>query len=408
MKPMAPPAAPALSDATVDVADDRMRLRVLQVFLEADRRHLGGVHSYLKLLKLALDGTQVDSEFAAIGPCDELDWLSPVAYAGRRNDSRLEARYRFLRWCSPALRRYDLVHIHLSSWPLLVAAPGCLRQGIPFVVSPHGMLEPWQSRNLGMFWRLGGLRMAQGLLQKCNALIGTTDKERSHWEALGVRPKGYVAPPALDPDDHVVRGGSSAVDVAGLRLLFVGHLVPVKNLPLLIDAVAQLRKAGIALELRIVGDTGTKHGKELLRQVQVHDLGEVVHFLGALSAAERRREMERAQVFVLPSHAENFSFATAEAMAAGLPVIVTESVALAGSVHQWNCGQVIAPDNLEQLVRAIASYTHATLRDRHGSNGRSLARREFTHAAMRKGLLTAYDYALGGRLALISAPSAIE
>jgi glycosyltransferase involved in cell wall biosynthesis len=149
-----------------------------------------------------------------------------------------------------------------------------------------------------------------------------------------------------------VRGDQS------LRLLFLSRLHPKKGIPLLFEGLARARADGVRAELAIAGDGSTAYKEELLALVERLGLRGVVRFLGYLEGESKRAAFASADVYVLPSHQENFGIAVAEALAAGLPVIVTDKVGIAADVREAGAGLVVPVD-----VAAIAAAVSRLARD---------------------------------------------
>jgi glycosyltransferase involved in cell wall biosynthesis len=137
-----------------------------------------------------------------------------------------------------------------------------------------------------------------------------------------------------------------------LRLLFLSRLHPKKGIPMLLDAVARARSGGTAVELAIAGEGPDAYKNELLARVQQLGLSSAVRFVGHIEGESKRAAFASSDVYVLASHQENFGIAVAEAMWAGLPVIVSDQVGIASDVKQARAG-VVVPVDTNALVAAI-------------------------------------------------------
>jgi glycosyltransferase involved in cell wall biosynthesis len=138
-----------------------------------------------------------------------------------------------------------------------------------------------------------------------------------------------------------------------LRLLFLSRLHPKKGIPLLLDAVVRARAEGTKVQLAIAGDGSAGYKSELLARVDQLGLRDVVRFLGHIEGASKRAAFGAADAYVLPSHQENFGIAVAEAMSAGLPVIVSDQVGIAADVREAGAG-IVVPVDVAALASAIA------------------------------------------------------
>ena len=141
------------------------------------------------------------------------------------------------------------------------------------------------------------------------------------------------------------------------EVLFVGRLLHGKGLPLLFEAIAELRRRGLDVRATIVGDGPAREECEAV----AHRLGlsELVDFVGAVGQDDIRRHYQRADVFCLPSFAEGIPVVAMEAMAMELPVVTTRIMGIPELVDDGKDGLLVAPgradaltDALERLVRS--------------------------------------------------------
>jgi glycosyltransferase involved in cell wall biosynthesis len=147
-----------------------------------------------------------------------------------------------------------------------------------------------------------------------------------------------------------------------IRLVFVGTLAQLYKAPdVLIDAVSLCVRQGLDLELVLVGDG--KHRAELEAQAAELGLGERVHFAGRLPAGDGvRAQLDRADVFVLPSYQEGLPRAMIEAMARGLPCIGSW---VGGIPELLSCEEMVPPGDAVALARTIRWMVTAPQRLAH-------------------------------------------
>lgn len=156
-------------------------------------------------------------------------------------------------------------------------------------------------------------------------------------------PNGIAQPEAL-----IARGS----DAGKLRLLYVGRLAKEKGLYELLHALSLLQARGIALELTIAGSGEEDAG---LRNLAASlGIAERVVFAGAVFGEQKRRLLEAADAFVLPSYAEGMPYALLEAMGAGLPAIVTAVGAIPDVITPGVHGLFVGPRNAPAIADAIA------------------------------------------------------
>ncbi|MGE3906600.1 MAG: glycosyltransferase, partial [Reyranellaceae bacterium] len=173
------------------------------------------------------------------------------------------------------------------------------------------------------------------------------------------------------------------------RILFLSRLHPKKGLDLLVPAFAAVRKRYGDARLVIAGpDDGARAATDDL--VARHGLGDCVEFPGMLTGIAKDRAFAEAGLFVLPSYSENFGIAVAEAMAAGLPVVVSDQVNIHDAIAGTEAGLVV-PCQTERLAQAMS----ALLADpdkgiEMGRNGTELVRTRYGWPAIGKQLVDVY------------------
>ncbi|MFZ0821176.1 MAG: glycosyltransferase [Candidatus Acidiferrales bacterium] len=234
-----------------------------------------------------------------------------------------------LSFCRKRLRDFDVVHIY-GLYDLLgpVVAHYCSKAGIPYVVEPLGMVRPIdRSFRMKKIWHAF---MGKPLLRHAALLIATSQQEEKELladgfprdrvviryngvdlkEFLSLPPRGtFRSEWALPPDEPIV--------------LFLGRLIPRKGVDLLIDAFSVA--CPVRGRLVIAGPEGeigyVAKLRELAREKRIESR---TVFTGPLYADQKKAVLADSQIFVLPSRYENFANGVAEAIACGIPAIVTE------------------------------------------------------------------------------------
>jgi glycosyltransferase involved in cell wall biosynthesis len=184
----------------------------------------------------------------------------------------------------------------------------------------------------------------------------------------------------------------------GMRVLFLSRLHPAKGLELLLRVWARIEATHPAAALEVVGPDEGGHGMEmekLARDLRLRS----VRFLGPLVGDAKQQAFARADLYVLPTHSENFGLTVAEALAAGSPVICTKGAPWSG-LETHRCGWWIDRTE-ESLFRAIdaAHRLPAHVLTEMGARGREWVIREFswTEVARRMNALYAWLLGNGGR-----------
>ncbi len=287
------------------------------------------------------------------------------------------------RFLEQSTQRFDLVHIHgLWRYPQWVAAQAAQRRGIPYVISPHGMCEPFEMARKGWRKQLHWNLLERHNLGQASAIHAITEEERSHCERMiktpvQVIPNGVtVALPvehAPELESHLPLALPSTVPV----LLFLGRLHPKKGLDLLLQALSQSEQ-GQSIHLVLAGPDPVGYRATLLEQVNRYHLEARVHFPGMVTGLAKRALLARADAFVLPSYSEGFSIAVLEAMAAAKPVIITRRCYF-DRVAEMGCGWVVEP-TVPGLAAALSAFRKLTPEELTimGFKGKALVEKEYT------------------------------
>ena len=303
----------------------------------------------------------------------------------------------FFRWLARHVADYDLVHIHtLFSFAVIPAAYWAHRYGVPYVVRPLGTLNRWGIRNRRrLVKRISLLLIDRHVLSGAAAVHYTSEQEREEAaEVVAVR-RAEVIPNPVDfrlDRATILRESfeSRHPELAGKkRILFLSRLDPKKGIDLLLAAFARLR-IQLADVVLILGGTGEEAFMRRLREL-ARDLGieAGIVWTGFLEGDQKKAALAGADVFVLPSYSENFGIAAVEAMAAGLPVVVSDQVGIHREIAGAGAGLVV-PCDIEKLANALLQlFGDAPLRTEMARRGERLAE-SFSSARVSDRLIDLY------------------
>jgi len=246
------------------------------------------------------------------------------------------------RWVSRHVSDYDVVHIHaVFSHSSVAAAAACRRQGIPYLVRPLGTLDPWSLRRRRIL-KLALLQLAvHKMLSGAAAVHFTSDEElrlaESELPGMG---KGIVVPLGID-DVYFAESQSSREE--GPYVLSLSRLHPKKGVELLIQAFHDLQpfSESAAWKLVIAGDGEPAYVARLRRLAEEGAGRGHIVFRGWVDGDDKLTLLRGASVFALVSHQENFGISVAEAMACGVPALVSSGVNLAADVRRAEAGWVV-------------------------------------------------------------------
>jgi glycosyltransferase involved in cell wall biosynthesis len=325
------------------------------------------------------------------GQAVEVDGV-PVSYYERRG-AGLAASYYYSpglrRACREKIREMDAVYI-CATWTygMLAGAGAAGAAGVPFVVSPRGSFMTWSMSQKRLKKRAYLALVERRLVNGAAAIHCTSSLEEQQLRPWGFRPPVTVIPNGLDltPFERLPARGALrlalGVPPEGTLSLFVGRLHRMKRLDLMIAAFAGVARERPTAHLLIVGPEGDGSGKRAQEQVAGLGLSDRVHFAGLLEGTALMQAYADADVQVLLSHRENFAMVVAEAMAAGLPVLVTEEVGLAAEVVQAGAGYRVAAEPAGAGPGWSGLLGDPELRRSMGERGRELVGRHFASEAV--------------------------
>lgn len=390
--------------------DGGMAMRVLHVIPSIALVH-GGPSQVIRTMERALAAEGVEVETATTdddGPgrrvAKPLGVLVEEEGARRRyfrkNTQFYTCSWSFARWIFTHVHHYDLVHIHaLFSFTSVVAALAAQRRGVPYVVRPLGSLSEDRRRTGRPYLKRHSFRWLEGpIIRRASSVHFASEVERLHAEALGHPIRSAVIPLAVDTFDRpAVQGLSSLLpETANNRVvLFLSRLDPIKNIEALISAFAAVEREIPRLHLVIAGSGKAAYVAKLKEMASRAGITSSVTWPGHVQDEFKAVLLQGASAFVLPSYSENFGVAVAEALAAGLPCIVSQGVALGRQVEAAEAGICVgvAPAEIAEGMRKV--FASDEQRRRMAANARALAEAEFSTAAMGRRMRALYESILG-------------
>ena len=229
-----------------------------------------------------------------------------------------------------AIETCDLVHIHgMWSAPCHAAAREASKRGTPYVVSPHGMLDPWALRHRRWRKRLAGLLVERQFVARSSCIHALVESEYRDVRRYGGKGSVAIVPNGIDlapfdREDHFDGALARWPRLANRRVaLFLSRVHPKKGLPVLLEAWAKTVPRRSEWMLVIAGPGENGHEREVQQIVERLGISREVMLTGPVYGDDKVRLLRRADFFVLPSHSEGFSVAVLEALACRLPVLIT-------------------------------------------------------------------------------------
>lgn len=343
------------------------------------------------------DELSLKERLEQLAPTTFLTELETVPFVSRKARETIDAH----------VRRADLVHVHTLWRPLNVAARyACSRHDKPYVLMPHGMLDPY-SLSLKALKKSVYLKWFEGPNMACaqRMIYTTSEEERLATLATLRLPPGAIVPLGArassnsisDLRRHFLEKYPQAEGKR--RLLFLGRLHHKKGLDRILNCLQRVRQT-IPNVLLIIAGTGDPKYQEHIRQlISALSLDDHVMFTGHLDGEEKWASFAAAELFLLPSRQENFAITVAEAMQMGVPVVITDKVNTWPYVEEAGAGLVLAERDIDALLpQAIETLlTDDATRSKMAAQGSRFACDRLTWQASAQKLLACYDQVVSGR-----------
>lgn len=270
-------------------------------------------------------------------------------------------------WLNQEVDRFDGVVVHgIWQFSSLGTYLGLRGKTVPYFVYPHGMLDPWFKHTYpfkhlkkSLYWCLA----EYFVLSQASAVLFTCEEERilaaqSFWpyHCQEEVVKLGTAAPMVDPD-KVAQVFLDAFPqlTHKRRILFLGRIHPKKGCDLLIQAFAQVCQTDEKLHLVMAGPDQVGWQAKLQTLAEELGIGSKLTFTGLLKGDLKWGSLYTADVFVLPSHQENFGIAVVEALACGVPVLISQQVNIWREIQQAQAG-FVASDTLEGTVSLLRQW----------------------------------------------------
>jgi glycosyltransferase involved in cell wall biosynthesis len=359
-------------------------MKVLHIISSMNPQH-GGTVSAVNCLIKAMDGLGHDSEIVTLDDSHE-DFLqeirAPITSIGpcRSRVSHIQA---LKEWIQNNAKRFDVAILHgLWNQASIGGWAGLRSAKLPYVIYPHGMMDPWFKKQYPLKHILKQLVWSvQGrALKNAQSVIFTSEEERRLAEGAfwGYNYRTHVLSLGIDPlpqFPNVDRSHLGKVLTSPDNkkyLLYLSRIHPKKGADLLIQAYAdyanEYKDDGEIFDLVIAGPADHKFQKLLKRSAEELGISDKVHWPGMLQGEEKKAAFSFAEAFILPSHQENFGFVVPESLAHGTPVLITDKVNIWSKVVTNGAG-IAEPDTVEGTKALLHKWSDL------GSSGQSEMRR---------------------------------
>jgi glycosyltransferase involved in cell wall biosynthesis len=300
------------------------------------------------------------------------------------------------KWLWKNIPDYDLIHTHyLFSFAPTVASAIARWYKVPYIISTIGQLTPWAIAQSRIKKQIYSTLIERSNLDRAAALHCTTQEDARDAERYGsyapklVLPLGVTASSIIPQAPQQLRERYRIPPDIPI-VLFLSRLHHKKRPDLLIEAVAQLLHDRQSVHLILAGtgdDDYTQYLQDLVISLKVQSH---ITFIGFVVGQDKQLLLQGADIFALLSYSENFGIAVAEALAAGMPVLITPGIQISSQVEAARAG-LIVPGELEAVKTALNQLLNSSeLRHQFGRNGQLLAQTAYNWSIVTEQLIQAY------------------
>lgn len=278
---------------------------------------------------------------------------------------------------------FDLIHAHeIWHYPHYAAYRAAKKAGKPYVLTVHGSLDPWCLEQGALKKKAFSFLLERRIFRGAAAVQALTEKEAEDIRIFEPASRVVTIPNGVNPEDFRDLPPREKIEqkhnaLKGKQvILFLGRIHPKKGLDILALAFADIarRRNDVCL---LVGGPDNNYRRQLEKMFGGLGVADRVVFAGMLAGSEKLEALSRADIFTLPSYSEGFSMAILEAMACGLPVVITNRCNFP-EVAAAKAGKIIEPD-AGRLAREMESFLNdSALRGKTGENARKLIKEKFT------------------------------
>jgi glycosyltransferase involved in cell wall biosynthesis len=312
---------------------------------------------------------------------------------------------RRLAW-SPSLDRalareipaYDVVHVHsLFLLPQWSGYRHALHHQVPHVVSPRGSLDPYLRRRARARKAVTTALWQRRMLESAAlVLLTSAAEEELARPALPAGTPRAIVPNPLDvesfrelPTGELFRsrylGGHR-----GRVILSLGRLAEKKGLDRLIAAFARIAPDVPDCRLVLAGPDDDGLEPSLRRLAAQAGVADRVHSPGMLTGEAKLSALAAATVWALPSHTENFGVAVVEALAAGVPTVISPAVNISPDLERARAA-LVAENSVDAFAFALRRLLDDDVERRRLAEAGPLFAKRYGRRAVGKQLADVYD-----------------
>ena len=301
------------------------------------------------------------------------------------------------KWLWQNIRNYDILHNHyLFSYASTCAGAIARWQKVPYLVRTLDHLSPWSLAQSSLKKQIYLSLIERQNLNSAAAIHCTSESEAQYIGKFGIQTPTINLPVGLNTPVYLTDARYKLQQIYNIKnnqkiILFLSRIHPKKRPDLLLQSLQFIARKNQDFHIILAGNGDAEYVNYLKNLANSLGLSSCISFPGFITGQNKDLLLQGSDIFVLPSFSENFGIAVAEAMAAGLPVIVTPGVQIAPEIAVEQAGLVVEGE-VELLAKAIAQLLASPkLREELGENGKRLVKSRYSWQAIALSLVSVYS-----------------
>ena len=301
------------------------------------------------------------------------------------------------------VKKFDIVHIHgIFHWPMASASFYCRKYKIPYVVSPRGMLDPTCLKHGAMKKYIYSLIFERRNLNGAAAIHFTAEEEKQQAVHFGLKVPNFVVPNGIELKEFSLlppkgKFSEKHPETIGKQIiLFLGRLNWKKGLDLLSQAFSILAEKRNDVHLVVAGPDEDNYKSKIRNWISEEKVINNVTFTGMLVGQDKLEVLVDADIFCLPSYQENFGMAVVEAMACGLPIVISDQINIHKDITEAEAGIVVPCDTKGIALALLKLIENEGIGKEMGERGRRLVMKKYSQDKVAKQMVEIYEKILRG------------
>ena len=263
-------------------------------------------------------------------------------------------------WLWRNIKNYDLLHIHsVFSYSSTVAMSIARFYQIPYIIRPLGQICEWSLKQNDLIKKSFLNIIGYQNINNAKAIHFTTEQEKKEAKYLNLKPQSIIIPLGIETNKKILNASEQLKKWLNISdnapiILFLSRIHPKKGLSYLIPALGKISHK-YPFHFIIAGDGKEDYKQQIIELIETYQLKNRTYLVGFVQGEKKQILLQGSDLFALTSHSENFGVVVLEAMAIGLPVLLTPGVALSGIVKEHRLGYVSNLDS-DSITESLTDF----------------------------------------------------